>query len=426
MTGSDLTSDPLVGTTLNGRYRIDEWVASGGFGAVYRATELTTGCDVAIKVLHEVLASDEVLLERFRREGETLALLRDPHTVATYGFGKTPEGMLFLAMEWLRGEAVIDRCRRTGPMSWREVVTIARAVCSALAEAHQLGIIHRDLKPANIHLEPFAGHELGFVKVLDFGVAKLLRPERFDAELTTVGEVVGTLEYMAPEQIINAELDPRADIYSLGIVMYELLTGRRPFEWASGVPSLVAKILAHGPPGPSTLVAGVPPELDAIIARCLAARPHQRFADVAELVAALDRIEPEHGRGPWALATATTIAPLPPLLELEPLPEDAPTVICASADTFGASAAPGLALVTAEYTVTIPMQVPRTPSRAARGTSPLPMLEPIIVTSYAAMLHAPRQHLAPAPSVPVARPWPVAVIVMAVSLAFGIGLALAL
>lgn len=414
----------LVGTTLNGRYRIDEWVASGGFGAVYRATDLTTGCDVAIKVLHQALASDEVLLERFRREGETLALLRDPHTVATYGFGETPDGMLFLAMEWLRGEDVLERCQRTGPLSWREVVTIARAVCSALAEAHGLGIIHRDLKPANILLEPFDGDPLGFVKVLDFGVAKLLRPERLDADLTTVGEVVGTLEYMAPEQIINAELDPRADIYSLGIVMYELLTGRRPFEWASGAPSLVAAILAHGPAGPSTLVRGIPEELDAIIGRCLAARPHQRFANVAELVAALDRVEPVHGRSPLALATATTIAPLEPLPELE---DDGPTVICASADTFGASAAPGLALVTAEHTVTLPMPVPRTPSRAARGTSPLPMREPIIVTSYAAMLHAPRpRRVVPAPPVPVVRPWAIVAIIAVASAAFGIALAFAI
>ena len=415
--GSDHVGDPLVGTILNGSYRIDALVATGGFGAVYRAVELGTSCDVAIKVLHQALTSDAILLERFRREGETLAMLRDPHTVATYDFGETPDGTLYIAMEWLHGETVIDRCERTGPLTWRQVVTIARAVCSALGEAHLLGIVHRDLKPANIQLEPFEGDELGFVRVLDFGIAKILHAERDpDAELTQAGEVLGTLEYMAPEQIINGDLDHRADIYSLGIVMYELLTGMRPYEWATEAPMLIGAMLSHPPRKPSTLVADVPPELDRIFARCLAVRPQHRFADVAELIEAFDaleRVEPAGRRSSW-LAPATTISDLD---------DDSATMICTTADTFGAAASPGLALASSEARmVAIPM--PRPHSRAARGSSPIPMRPQIIVTSYAGLLRAPR--LVPPTELPAPRRWRVVAAVAAISLAFGIALALAL
>ena len=419
--------DRLLGTILNGGYRIDARVATGGFGAVYRATELGTGCDVAIKVLHDGLASDPILVERFRREGETLAMLRAPHTVATYELGETPDGTPFIAMEWLRGETVVDRCERSGPLAWRQVVTVARAVCSSLAEAHLLGIIHRDLKPANIQLEPFEGDELGFVKVLDFGIAKIMHAETSGDELTQAGEVLGTLEYMAPEQIINSELDHRADLYSLGVVMYELLTGMRPFEWATEPRMLIAVMLTQVPRKASTLVADIPPELDEILARCLAPRPQHRFADVSELVAALDaleasdRVELDVRRSSWALAPVTTLALSDP--ELDETDDDVATMFCTRADTFGASAAPGLALATSEArTMAIAMPQRR---RTAQGSMPMPMRAPIIVTSYAGLLHAPRF----APPAPIAEPprrWRVVAAVAAFSLAFGIGLALLL
>jgi eukaryotic-like serine/threonine-protein kinase len=184
----------LVGTRLNDRYRIDAKIAEGGFGAIYRATHVD-GHEVALKVLHADLASDPSLAARFRREGATLASLRDPHTVATYELGEAPDGTLYIAMELLHGESLLDRFQTRGPLPWRRVLEIVRAVCSSLAEAHGLGIVHRDLKPANIHLA-----DNDFVKLLDFGIAKVQRPSDIrlsdslsGAELTRAGQAIGTL-----------------------------------------------------------------------------------------------------------------------------------------------------------------------------------------------------------------------------------------
>jgi len=161
----------LVGITIDDRYRIDARLAAGGFGAIYRATQIVTGRDVALKVLHSDLASDASLAARFRREGAMLASLRDPHTVSTYELGETPDGTLYIAMELLRGDTLWDRFRVGGALPWRKVLNIVRGVCSSLVEAHALGIVHRDLKPANIKLRPD-----GVVKVLDFGLAKAMEP----------------------------------------------------------------------------------------------------------------------------------------------------------------------------------------------------------------------------------------------------------
>jgi serine/threonine-protein kinase len=285
----------LVGVVLDGRFRIDAKIASGGFATVYRATHIDTGVEMALKVLHADLANDEKLVARFWRESAALEKLRDPHTVTTYAAGSV-DGTLYIAMELLRGESLLRRFRSVGRMGWRGVLEIARAVCSSLAEAHQLAIVHRDLKPANIHLEHLE-NQADFVKVLDFGVAKVLTSEAGAGdglELTRIGEAIGTIDYMAPEQLLGGEVDGRTDIYALGVVMYELITGARPFEDSTNPTGLAAAMLTRHVPAPSTKVHDfIPQELDKIILRCLEPDPRERFDDVAELVSAIDGVMTE-------------------------------------------------------------------------------------------------------------------------------------
>ena len=189
-----LVEDPLVGTVINDRYKIQAKIAVGGFGAIYRATQLINNRRVAIKVMHKELAADEQLVARFRREAAALCSLRDEHSVTTYEFDQTPCGQLFIVMELLEGRNLLEVFRTSGPLPWRRTLAIARAVCSALAEAHALGIVHRDLKPANIFLEERRGGGDG-VKVLDFGIAKIMRGSGIHDgdELTVTGQAVGTL-----------------------------------------------------------------------------------------------------------------------------------------------------------------------------------------------------------------------------------------
>ncbi len=275
----------LVGAVLSDQYRIESKIAEGGFGSIYQATHLASGLDVALKVLHAELAADPNLAARFRREGATLSRLHDPHTVATYDVGEALDGTLYIAMELLRGESLHDRMQAQGPIGWRTTLAIVRDVCSALAEAHALGIVHRDLKPGNIHL---ATNDM--VKLLDFGIARVAGSEVDDgAELTRLGQTVGTLEYMAPEQIIGGHCEPRTDIYQLGVLMFEMITGRRPFADAHDPTSMITALLTQSPPVPSSVFGcGCNPDgLDALILRCLEREPEHRFANVRELVAAI-------------------------------------------------------------------------------------------------------------------------------------------
>ena len=279
----------LVGAELDGRFHVDAKIAEGGFGSIYRATHLASGQVVALKVLHGELASDRSLAARFRREGEALSSLRSPHTVSVFEIGEAGDGTLYIAMELLHGESLLDRFRTRGPLPWRDVLGIMKSVCRSLDEAHALGIIHRDLKPANIHLEAN-----DHVKVLDFGIAKLLRGSDIDDgdDLTRIGQAVGTLEYMAPEQLIGGACDARADVYGLGVTVYEMITGRRPYEEATGPTSLIAAVMTQPLIPPSTLYdcGCIPAEADELVLRCLAKDPKDRFASVAEVVAAIDAI----------------------------------------------------------------------------------------------------------------------------------------
>lgn len=276
----------LVGMILDERYRVDAKIAEGGFGSIYRATHVASGLDVALKVLHADLASDPSLATRFRREAACLERLHDPHTVACYEVGQAPDGALYIAMELLVGQSLHDRMLQQGRLGWRTALSIVRDACSSLAEAHELGIVHRDLKPANLHLGANDN-----VKVLDFGIARIANSEVDDgAELTRMGQMIGTLEYMAPEQVVGGACDARSDIYQLGILAYEMITGRRPFAGASNPTSLITALLTQTPPAPSTMFCGgcLPQEVDRLILRCLEREPEHRFASVHRLVDAID------------------------------------------------------------------------------------------------------------------------------------------
>ncbi len=281
--------DPLIGAVLDRRYRIEYRLAAGGFGAIYRALHVITGRPVALKVLHAKLATEPDVVARFRREAAALAQLRSQHTITAYDFGQTSDGMLYIVMELLQGETMWERFEALGPFPWRKLVAIMRQVCSSLAEAHALGIVHRDLKPTNIHLEPVSGNP-DFVKVLDFGIAKILHGSSLDhSDLTKSGTVVGTFDYMAPEQMVGAATTGQSDIYTRGIVMYEMLTGERAFGQPETPAQMLAAMLSTVPRAISNFC-DAPPELDDVILKCLDKEPAKRYRDVLELADALDQV----------------------------------------------------------------------------------------------------------------------------------------
>ena len=279
--------DPLLGTLLAQRYRVDYELAAGGFGAIYRGEDVRTGREVALKVLHRGLAADPKLVKRFRREGAALAALRNPHTLRAYELGETRDGTLFIVAELLGGETLFDRLAREGTFPAARAIAIARAICSSLGEAHERGIVHRDLKPSNIHLEQ-RGDNPDFVKVLDFGIAKILRGSDLGhTELTDTGRTVGTPEYMTPEQITGETVTNRTDIYAVGVLLYEMLLGERPYRDANNATTMLASILNGPAPRLSARLPALSPELDRIVARCLEREPRARFASVGDLDVAL-------------------------------------------------------------------------------------------------------------------------------------------
>ncbi len=224
--GSD---DPLVGTVFEGRYRIEARVSAGGMGAVYRATQLAVNRPVALKLLSAELARDLKAVARFQQEARSVAALRHPNTVRLFDFGQGEGGRLYLVMEFLEGESLGELIDREAPLDPGRIIEIVRQICDALAEAHESGIIHRDLKPDNL-IVTRVGLKRDFVKLVDFGIAKVQAVlDRAKQELTGEGLVLGSPGYMAPEQITSVGIEPATDLYSLGALMYEMVTGLPPF-----------------------------------------------------------------------------------------------------------------------------------------------------------------------------------------------------
>jgi len=235
--------DSLLGSIIAGKYRLSAKLGSGGMGAVYRATRLLIGDEVAVKLLHSE-QSDPNTADRFRREAHAAARLKHPNAVAIYDFGVTEDGQQYLVMDFVEGESLRQIIREQGPLTPSASAEIIDQVCAALDEAHRHNIVHRDIKPDNIIVN--SGPRGVRVKVLDFGIAKLR--EDAASNLTQTGSIVGTPHYMSPEQCLGEELDGRSDIYSLGIVLYEMLTGRVPFN--SPISTAVVIQQVNQPPPP--------------------------------------------------------------------------------------------------------------------------------------------------------------------------------
>ena len=262
------------GVLVDSRYRLLRRLGSGGMADVWAAEDTELGREVALKMLHSRLAADADFVERFRREASAAAGLQHPNVVSVYDRGES-QGTYYIAMEYLRGASLKDLVRR-GPLEPRYAVELVVQVLRAARFAHRRGIVHRDLKPHNVMLD-----DEGRVKVTDFGIARAGA-----SDMTETGSIMGTAQYLSPEQAQGHAVTASSDLYSIGVMLFELLTGRVPFEGESPV-TIALRHVSEPPPAPSQLNPAVPPALDAVVLRALAKDPRGRFADADDFISAL-------------------------------------------------------------------------------------------------------------------------------------------
>ncbi|WP_037577286.1 Stk1 family PASTA domain-containing Ser/Thr kinase [Phaeacidiphilus oryzae] len=271
--------DPLIGRELDGRYRVDERLAVGGMATVYRGVDTRLDRTVALKVMHPALAADPEFTDRFIREAKAVARLAHPNVVNVFDQGADGQAV-FLAMEYVPGCTLRDLLNDRGALNPRTALDILEPVLAALGAAHRAGLVHRDVKPENVLLT-----HGGLVKVADFGLVRAVTGE---AGSTSTGQVLGTVSYLAPEQIQQGEADPRTDVYAAGVLLYEMLTGGKPYPGGTPVQVIYRKLEEDAPP-PSAAVPGLAPQLDALTAAAAAREPGRRPADAAELLVLLRR-----------------------------------------------------------------------------------------------------------------------------------------
>ena len=284
---------PLIGSTLADRYKVEKLLGEGGMGAVYQVEHILMRKRMAIKVLHPEMTRLPEVVARFEREAMAAAHIDHPHVVTATDFGKLEDGSFFLALEYVEGVSLRDVVAK-GPLDLGRALHIGRQIAAALGRAHQLKIVHRDLKPENVMLVTRES-DPDFVKVLDFGIAKVQigeltagdvnKAEPGQALLTQAGMVYGTPEYMAPEQALGQPVDPRADIYALGVMLYEMITGVRPFDAESKVALLGMQVTMPVPPMANKVPdSNVPPDVEAFVLRLLAKEASERTADAREVI----------------------------------------------------------------------------------------------------------------------------------------------
>lgn len=302
--------DPLLGQTLAGKYKIEKLIKQGGMGAVYRGKHVLMDKTVAIKVLKPSLAGDDALVARFSREAKAASKISHPHAVVVTDFGEAENGVVFLVMEYLDGRTLKEIIASEGPLTLERAVNIVRQVAGALDAAHSQGVIHRDLKSENIMLVRHDGDE--WAKVLDFGIAKIRQPNGApESDITHANLVVGTPQYMSPEQCSQSgALDARSDVYSLGIILYEMLAGHVPFAGESATVIMMKQVQD---PAPSVLSSrpDLPAAVNVIIHRALAKQPIDRYQSAGELSADLLTAASMDGSSNPALAAVAAAQTVP-------------------------------------------------------------------------------------------------------------------
>lgn len=277
-------SDTLVGSVLDGRYRVDGLIATGGMSAVYRGLDTRLDRPVALKVMDSRYAGDQQFLTRFQREARAVARLKDPGLVAVYdqGFdGRHP----FLVMELVEGGTLRELLRERGPMPPHAVTAVLTPVLSGLAVAHRAGLVHRDIKPENVLIS-----DDGEVKIADFGLVRAVA----EAKITSTSVILGTAAYLSPEQVASGDSSPRSDVYSVGILAYELLTGTTPFTGDNAL-ALAYQRMDNDVPAPSTAISGVPAQFDEFVLCATARNSADRYADAQDMGGELGAIAEELG-----------------------------------------------------------------------------------------------------------------------------------
>ncbi|MCK9523951.1 MAG: serine/threonine protein kinase [Proteobacteria bacterium] len=392
-------TEDLIGKEILGQFRILERIGRGGMGEVYKAAQPAMDRLVAIKILHQKLASRPDILSRFRREARAMSRLTHPNTIRVFLYGQLEDtGQLYIAMEYLEGDDLARLTRRDGPMEPHRAARIMVQVLSALEEAHGVGVVHRDLKPENIFLTTQGGIA-DTPKVLDFGLAKIkedkLRPGSM--VLTREGMVFGTPEFMSPEQARGETLDARSDIYSLGIIFFELLTAKLPFPQSKPMEYIAHHIKT--PPMTMSQVRpelGIPNELELIIGRAIEKKREDRYASAAEFAQALEAFLANAGASTSASTTNATPPAASGHASAPSVPAAAPNPTNVPAARPAASPGKGLVigllvLIAALLGVVIWLLLSATPPAA-----PAPHAAP----------EAPAAASSPSPTPPVAVPQP--------------------
>ncbi|OYT71451.1 MAG: hypothetical protein CFK52_08125 [Chloracidobacterium sp. CP2_5A] len=298
-------SDAFIGRKLEGKYHIEAKIGEGGMGAVYRARHVLMDAPLAIKILHPSLVSDATSVARFQREAQAMARIRHSNAIAVSDFGVTEDQINYIVMELFEGESLRKTLEREKKLPYAASIAIARQVCGALEAAHRSGVIHRDIKPENIFVSPQPDGSY-FVKVIDFGIAKIVTDaSKGGPPLTRQGMIIGSPNYLSPEQCTGQDLDARSDIYSLGIVLFECLTGRVPFTAVT--PVAVALLHANEPP-PSlrSINPEIPESLDRLVMRALAKSKNDRPPSAREFAEELGRV---------ARLVSPSFDPVTPLVE---------------------------------------------------------------------------------------------------------------
>jgi eukaryotic-like serine/threonine-protein kinase len=385
--------DPLIGATVGDRYRIVEEIGSGGMASVFRAEHQLLHKAVAIKVLRPELSIDEAMAARFEAEAIAAARLDHPNVVSTTDFGRTPDGRMYLVMEYLEGTPLDDIIATESRLAWERAVEIVRQTLRGLAHAHDMGVVHRDLKPSNVMVVrhpagqgPLPAREVA--KIIDFGIAKIVGGSQAGPRVETqAGIVFGTADFLAPERLLGSgDSDPRSDLYAIGIILYDALTGTPPFHHEDAY-TTVQRALTETAAPPSSLSSDVPPALDAVVLKAISREPEQRFQTARDMLAALDPLVRKPSTGGLFAAPAA-----PP--GRTPTPPRGPYSLPPDADMTASASPLGL------YT---PPPAPR--RRPALLLVPLAAAVILVVAVTASRSADPIAALAPPPlEAPAARP----------------------